>query len=282
MSSGVYHKNAQLLHNMSKLDQQRYPDAIPYSPLMTESFRRSIKKIDQAFSDMFGSLPAPNADIWIEREVRAFYDFSSEDESDSPSFDGGDDDVDPVLERTFNSFSLAPTRKAPLDVLVGVLPPRSSKTSPFVFLSRQPTIGKGSAATPFVPQQPMVTPPRLGRAIHQPMSMHRPLQERQMFETSGCTPALDRWSLDRSLPSTPKQIPRPPDIQIPPPPIKRRVFIAARHEDAQALRRVNEPPLKTPSKESRETVLNLLCALATEPPEQTKKQRINEQMSYPG
>jgi len=158
MSSGIQYKNAQFLHNMSKLDQQKYLDEIPYSPLMTENFRRSIKKIDQAFLDMFGSLPAPNADICSDREIRAFHDFSSGDESDaSPSFDDGDDDVDPVLERTFNSFGFNPVRGEPLNVLVEVLPPRSSKTASLVFLSRQPTIGRGSAATPFVPQQPMMT-----------------------------------------------------------------------------------------------------------------------------
>jgi len=44
-----------------------------------------------------------------------------------------------------------------------------------------------------------ITPPPLELATHQPMSMRHSLEERQMFETSGCTPALDRWSFDRSL-----------------------------------------------------------------------------------
>lgn len=171
MFSGIQYKHAYFLHTLSKI-QPSYPDEIPYTPEMTPDFRRSIKKIDRAFLDMFGSLPAPDEDIWTEREIRAVHDLGSEAEADDNSSEDGDNEVDPVLERTFNSLGFSSSRGSLLDALVEPLPLRSSRTPPSVFLSRQPTLGRGSANVPFAVPQPPETPAPPKRIILQAKRQH--------------------------------------------------------------------------------------------------------------
>lgn len=158
MSSSTFYNNALFLQRHANVDHLRTPVDAPYSPLITDSFLKSIKKIDRMFLNHFGSVPvAPVGNDWYEVEILEFRDIGSEEETDPPSFDDGDDDVDPVLQRTFNSFGFDSSGETTHPVLVEVLPPSTPLTPAPVFLSRQPTLGRGSAATPVVPQQPMLT-----------------------------------------------------------------------------------------------------------------------------
>jgi len=114
--------------------------------------------------------------------------------------------------------------------------------------------------------QPASLPPDFLERV----SLHSPLQ----MPSSPCAPPLTNRQLVRMI---------PPPIMIPPPvPENRPMYVARRNPGAQALRLVNETCFALPREESRGTVLSLLSASSLEPPEQTKKQRRNEEIAYPG
>jgi hypothetical protein len=251
---------------LSSASARKTPVNALYVPPDNEEFRRSLEAIDRLFVSIFGSLPD------LSHLNRPQYSYSntaftemrtSMKRAPSLEWESDGDDSSEVSEDEIVLSELCALEPLKLTRTTNAPPPELN-------------IVPGSSQGLF----PRTSSARL------------PLSERVQFATPGSGLPVDFLYhlsppspvLMPPLPQTPlagKGPLRPPPIMIPPPaPEKRRVFVARRNPEAEALRHVNEVPVTPQPREERPgTVLSVLRDLA--PPEQTKKQRINEQMVYP-
>jgi len=213
-----------------------------YTPLETEELRRALAKIDSIFEATFSEIIAKNPayhcsylaplpysgpTFTTPREYAKFVsdakeceidDFADAEES-APEEHYGTDTDDVELEGVFAPLSLQREDPTQLVRTVSVRLP------------------------PSVIQSMCNSPP--GRSAF----------PRNQLQDSPATPELHHQSyFSSSMPPIrdflPGKMPRLPERKVPPPIVKRRVFIKVRRDDPQALRHVNQTSFTTPSKET--------------------------------
>lgn len=244
---------------------------VPYTLVETGELRSALAKIDAMFEATFSEIIVRDAAYRSSCSAPAFtrpkqyvqYVSNSSEAEESPSEDHYvADGEEGELEEAFEPLTLQRTDHSQLVRTVSV------RFDPRVI---QAKFGKPLLATPATPE------------LHKPShfsSTTPPVFHTASSSSEGLFPRTQSARLPLSermqppTPNSPVQRPVPPPIEIPPPILEaRRMYVARRNPDAEALRLVNKTSFTPPP---REGGARSLLDLLREPSEQTKKQRRNE------